>query len=64
MTTPFYLDLGYSKTEIGVVVKLFGFWATIAGGTLGGFILMRIGLARGLFLFGIGQGRLSRHIRD
>ena len=36
MTTPFYLDLGYSKTEIGAVVKLFGFWATLAGGTLGG----------------------------
>ena len=43
MTTPFYLDLGYSKTEIGAVVKLFGFWATIAGGTLGGIWILRIG---------------------
>lgn len=55
MTTPFYLDLGYSKTEIGAVVKLFGFWATIAGGTLGGIWILRIGLNRALWLFGLGQ---------
>lgn len=55
MTTPFYLDLGYSKTEIGTVVKLFGFWATIAGGTLGGVWILRIGLNRALWLFGLGQ---------
>lgn len=55
MTTPFYLELGYSKTEIGAVVKLFGFWATIIGGTLGGVMILRIGLARALWAFGIGQ---------
>jgi PAT family beta-lactamase induction signal transducer AmpG len=55
MTTPFYLDLGYSKTEIGAVVKLFGFWATIAGGTLGGIWILRIGMNRALWLFGLGQ---------
>lgn len=55
MTTPFYLDLGYSETEIGAVVKLFGFWATIAGGTLGGIWILRIGMNRALWLFGLGQ---------
>jgi len=55
MTTPFYLDLGYSKTEIGAVVKLFGFWATIAGGTLGGIWIMRMGMNRALWVFGFGQ---------
>ncbi len=55
MTTPFYLDLGYSKTEIGAVVKLFGFWATIAGGTLGGIWILRAGTHRALWLFGFGQ---------
>ena len=55
LTTPFYLDLGYSKTEIGAVVKLFGFWATIAGGTLGGIWIMRIGMNRALWIFGFGQ---------
>jgi PAT family beta-lactamase induction signal transducer AmpG len=55
MTTPFYLDLGYSKSEIGAVVKLFGFWATLGGATLGGIWILRIGLRRALWLFGIGQ---------
>src|SRR4029077_12685439 len=55
MSTPFYLELGYSKTEIGAVVKLFGFWATIIGGTIGGVIIMRIGMRRALWIFGLGQ---------
>jgi PAT family beta-lactamase induction signal transducer AmpG len=55
MTTPFYLDLGYSKTEIGTVVKLFGFWATLAGGTFGGLWILRAGMHRALWLFGFGQ---------
>ena len=55
ITTPFYLDLGYSKTEIGAVVKLFGFWATIIGATLGGVWILRIGMNRALWWFGLGQ---------
>ena len=55
LTTPFYLDLGYTKTEIGAVVKLFGFWATILGATLGGVWILRIGTNRALWLFGLGQ---------
>jgi PAT family beta-lactamase induction signal transducer AmpG len=55
MTTPFYLDLGFSKTEIGSVVKLFGFWATLAGGTLGGIWILRVGVARALIWFGLAQ---------
>jgi PAT family beta-lactamase induction signal transducer AmpG len=55
MTTPFYLELGYSKTEIGAVVKLFGFWATIAGATLGGIWILRMGMRRALWTFGFGQ---------
>jgi MFS transporter, PAT family, beta-lactamase induction signal transducer AmpG len=55
MTTPFYLELGFSKTEIGAVVKLFGFWATAAGGLLGGVILFKSSIRRALFGFGILQ---------
>jgi PAT family beta-lactamase induction signal transducer AmpG len=55
LTTPFYLDLGYSKTEIGAVVKFFGFGATILGGTLGGVWILRIGMNRALWIFGLGQ---------
>ena len=55
MTTPFYLERGYSEAEIGAVVKLFGFWATIIGGTLGGIWILRIGMNRALWIFGLGQ---------
>ncbi len=55
MTMPFYLDLGFSKTEIGAVAKLFGFWATITGGLAGGVIMLRLGIWRSLWVFGILQ---------
>jgi len=52
MTTPFYLDIGFTKTEIGAVVKLFGFWATIVGSLAGGLMMLRLGINRSLWLFG------------
>lgn len=55
MTTPFYLDIGFSKTEIGTVVKLFGFWATIGGGLLGGLLMLSLGIYRSLWIFGFLQ---------
>lgn len=55
MTTPFYLKMGFSMTEIGTLAKLFGFWATIIGGLVGGLIILRIGINRSLWLFGILQ---------
>ncbi len=55
MTIPFYLDIGFSKTEIGTVVKLFGFWATIAGSVLGGLMMLSLGIYRCLWLFGFLQ---------
>ncbi|HEY9148325.1 MAG TPA: MFS transporter, partial [Gammaproteobacteria bacterium] len=56
MTTPFYLDMGFSTSEIGAVAKLFGFWATILGGLLGGVLILRLGISRSLWMFGILQG--------
>ena len=55
MTIPFYLELGFSKTEIGSIVKLFGFWATIGGTFLGGLLIMRFGIFFGLMWFGVLQ---------
>ena len=55
MTTPFYLEIGFSKSEIGAVVKLFGFWATIAGGLAGGIMMLRLGINRSLWIFGFLQ---------
>ncbi len=55
ITTPFYLDLGFSKTDIGAVVKVFGTGATLAGAFLGGIILLRLGINRSLWIFGVLQ---------
>ena len=55
MTMPFYLDIGFSKTEIGAVVKLFGFWAIVAGSLMGGVMMIRLGINRSLWVFGFFQ---------
>ncbi|MDZ7698736.1 MAG: AmpG family muropeptide MFS transporter [Deltaproteobacteria bacterium] len=55
MSIPFYLDIGFTKTEIGAVVKLFGFWATIGGSLIGGIIMIRLGINRSLWIFGVLQ---------
>lgn len=50
MSTPFLVDLGFSKLEIANVAKLFGISAMIVGGFIGGLFLNRFGLFRGLLL--------------
>ena len=55
LATPFYLDMGFTKTQIGVVAKNAGLWASIFGGMLGGLWMVRIGINRGLWLFGVVQ---------
>ena len=55
MSTPFFLDIGFSMTQIGTVVKLFGFWATVAGGLAGGVLMLRLGINRPLWIFGVLQ---------
>jgi PAT family beta-lactamase induction signal transducer AmpG len=54
-TNPFFIHLGFSNTEIGTVAKLVGFWATIGGGLVGGATVLRIGIPRALWIFGIFQ---------
>ena len=55
ITIPFYLDIGFSKTQIGTVVKLFGFWATVGGSHIGGVIMLRLKINRSLWVFGFLQ---------
>lgn len=55
LSTAFYLDLGFSMTEIGVVAKNAGFWPALIGGLLGGLVIVKIGINRGLWLFGVVQ---------
>ncbi|HEX4985869.1 MAG TPA: AmpG family muropeptide MFS transporter [Burkholderiales bacterium] len=55
LATPFYLDMGFSKTDIGVIAKNAGLWPSVLGGLLGGLWMLRLGINRGLWLFGIVQ---------
>jgi len=48
MANPFYLDLGFSKSEIASIGKVFGFFMTIAGSFLGGLLVVRYGIFRPL----------------
>ena len=51
MANPFYLDMGFSKTEIADVTKIFGFFMTIAGSAMGGLLVARYGI-RPILLLG------------
>lgn len=50
MANPFYLDLGYTKSEIATVAKLFGFFMTIAGSAACGLLVVKYGIFRPLLL--------------
>ena len=52
---PFYDDMGFTKIEIANVMKLYGMIAAISGGIIGGLIITKIGLKKGLLYFGILQ---------
>ena len=55
LATPFYLEMGYTKTDIGIVAKNAGLWASVAGGMLGGLWMVKLGINRGLWVFGVAQ---------
>ena len=47
MANPFYLDfMGFSKTQVADVTKIFGFFMTIAGSLVGGVLVVRYGVRR------------------
>ncbi|CAM3099745.1 MFS transporter [Corallococcus sp. ZKHCc1 1396] len=56
MVTPFYIELGFSNTEIGALSKTLGMLATIGGGLLGGVLMVKLSMRRALFIFGAAQG--------
>ncbi|MFP6713750.1 MAG: MFS transporter [Alphaproteobacteria bacterium] len=44
MANPFYIDLGFSLTEIGLIIKVYGTFATIIGAFVGGALVVRYGI--------------------
>jgi PAT family beta-lactamase induction signal transducer AmpG len=55
LATPFYLDMGFSKSQIGVIAKNAGLWPAVIGALLGGIWMLKIGINRALWLFGVVQ---------
>ncbi len=55
LQTPFFMDLGFTRTQIGLVAKSAGIWASLAGGVFGAVWLMKTGINRGLWIFGVLQ---------
>ena len=55
LATPFYMDMGFTKTQIGLIAKNAGLWPAVIGGLLGGLWMVKIGINRGLWLFGVVQ---------
>lgn len=51
MTTPFLLDIGFTRTDVGTVNKAFGLISTILGTLAGGGIIAKIGVNRSLWIF-------------
>jgi PAT family beta-lactamase induction signal transducer AmpG len=53
--TAFLLDMGFSKTEIGLVAKAVFTSSAVAGGVIGGIWMIRLGLLRSMLFFGVLQ---------
>ena len=52
LATKFYLDIGFSTTQIGLAANATGLWASLAGGVVGGIWMVKLGINRALWVFG------------
>lgn len=55
LATPFYLDMGFSRTEIGAIAKIAALWASIAGSIIGGIAMLKLSINKALWVFGFVQ---------
>jgi PAT family beta-lactamase induction signal transducer AmpG len=55
LTVPYFLKMNFTKEQIAIIVKGFGLFSTIGGGLLGGIIMIKWGIYRSLWYFGILQ---------
>jgi MFS transporter, PAT family, beta-lactamase induction signal transducer AmpG len=53
--TPFMMDVGFSKTEIALIVKALFTASAVGGSVLGGVLMVRLGLVRSMLIFGVLQ---------
>jgi PAT family beta-lactamase induction signal transducer AmpG len=55
LATPFYLDMGFSRTEIGSIAKVAALWSAIAGSIIGGAVMLKLTINKALWIFGVVQ---------
>ncbi len=55
LATPFYMDMGFSLSAIGLIAKNVSLWANVVGGIIGGIWMVRLGINRSLWVFGVVQ---------
>jgi PAT family beta-lactamase induction signal transducer AmpG len=55
MTGPFYVQLGFTLEEVGLISKPVGLIATIVGALLGGLMVNRLGVIKSLWIGGLAQ---------
>lgn len=55
LQSPFFIDVGFTLTQIGAIAKTAGLIAAIAGGMIGGLIMVKLPINRALWLFGVVQ---------
>jgi len=55
LQSPFFIDVGFTLTQIGAIAKTAGLTAAIVGGLVGGFIMVKLPINRALWLFGVVQ---------
>lgn len=55
LATKFYIDMGYSKSQIGAVAKVAVLWGGVVGGFVGGFAMLKLSIHRALWIFGVAQ---------
>ncbi|WP_373990458.1 AmpG family muropeptide MFS transporter [Duganella sp. BuS-21] len=55
LSTKFFLDIGFSTKDIGLAANATGWWASLAGGAVGGIWMIKLGINRALWVFGVLQ---------
>ncbi len=52
LQTPFYIDVGFSLSQIGSIAKFASLFSAIIGGLVGGVMMIKLGINRALWIFG------------
>jgi MFS transporter, PAT family, beta-lactamase induction signal transducer AmpG len=55
LLTPFYVEMGYSNADIGLIAKTVGLTSSLVGMFLGGLVMIKLGMMTSLWIFGVLQ---------